>query len=132
MHAMRATPVVPVSFISASDDGIVSISLTEQPDARMVNHVFDELKRLSGKEGQALRILTLAGSLTMPDASVRNVIYRRRGEIAHHKIAVVGASRVQAFMVNFLVTAIAHRGTRYFYDETAALSWLHDGEAHAG
>jgi hypothetical protein len=91
--------------------------------------IFDAFQRYeratqAERHGEPLRILCdlrAARDLAHTD---RRPIYERHHEFDRRRVVVLGNSRVQQIVVDFLIAATGHANARYFVDEQEALGWL--------
>ena len=89
----------------------------------------DEMRRVEAArrargDPRPLRVLVDLRGVPERTEPSRRVVYERHAELEAHRIAVLGASRFQEFLTNFLITATGHRGAHYFTDEARAKAWL--------
>ena len=85
---------------------------------------FDEMLRIERHTQRPLAMLVDVRGLPPAAFNERAVAYRRRAEWSQRRVAVVGESRFQEFVINWLVDATGHRRARYFTDEALARAWL--------
>lgn len=91
---------------------------------------YDEVRRIEIAMRRPLAMLVDIRGLPSAAFKDRATAYRRRREWEPRRVAVLGDSKFQEFVVNFLVAATGHERSRYFTDEASALQWL-QGEARA-
>jgi len=115
---MSATAVLAEAL--REEDGILVYTSPAASDPRhSTDWFFDEVGRRDAR-----RILVDLRRATGMEDGLRGSVYRRHREFEGRRVAVLGASQLQEFVVMFLVAATGHRGTRYFTDEQAARKWL--------
>lgn len=115
-------PLVLVDAGFREEDGILVYRSTEELRAtHSADWFFDELARRD-----PARVLVDVRRVGPARDTSRSVVYRRHGELAGRKIAILGSSRVQEFVITFLMAATGNRSARFFTDEDAARAWLRE------
>ncbi|GEM_PF-5654389 len=82
---------------------------------------FDEI----AKRPHQRLLIDVRGSVALKQG-FRAVVYKRHHELDGRRIAVVGSSRLQEFLVSFLLAATGHANARFFHEEPTARAWLRE------
>jgi hypothetical protein len=118
---MSASVLGVVTGFREEGDTLVYLTSPVPDVSRDTTWFFDEL----GKRGQRKLLIDMRGSGAVTQG-FRTVVYKRHHELDAHRIAVLGNSRFQEFVVSFLLAATGHAGARYFHEEAAARAWLRE------